>query len=290
MVGDRIEGVAIITRSTESPVVVVISQFGLSLRDEKIMKAQTSRNRQPVGTMTGRKTQEINPHHPRRVLDLMAKVEADTEDIAARDAAQALSWNALIDPRQEIVEVIWLIPQDRVSERVVEQTVDASVPQIRKPVMKVITGVDVPVTMQAKVPAVQVVHKTVEIPQAHMPNKVVHTPCAIQHQGSMVQKVQMTRGASRLQFIDEAIHTPIVTQSDSLEADGPEEGEDSSVQISLTCTLRHNARFPLCRELRQRLVDRRCSSSTRWWLGRRREDRMFGMKPPKWPGSFHRNG
>ena len=73
-------------------------------------------------------------------------------------------------------------------------------------------------------------HKTVEIPQAHMPNKVVHTPCAIQHQGSMVQKVQMTRGASRLQFIDEAIHTPIVTQSDSLEADGPEEGEDSSVQ------------------------------------------------------------
>ena len=174
-VGDRIEGVAIITRSTESPVVVVISQFGFSLRDEKIMKAQTSRNRQPVGTMTGRKTQEINPHHP-AVLDLMAKVKADTEDIAARDAAQALSWNALIDPRQEIVEVIWLIPQDRVSERVVEQTVDASVPQIRKPVMKVITGVDVPVTMQAKVPAVQVVHKTVEIPQAHMPNKVVHTP------------------------------------------------------------------------------------------------------------------
>ena len=116
-VGDRIEGVAIITRSTESPVVVVISQFGFSLRDEKIMKAQTSRNRQPVGTMTGRKTQEINPHHP-AVLDLMAKVKADTEDIAARDAAQALSWNALIDPRQEIVEVIWLIPQDRVSERV----------------------------------------------------------------------------------------------------------------------------------------------------------------------------
>ena len=67
--------------------------------------------------------------------------------------------------------------------------------------------------MQAKVPAVQVAQKTVEIPQAHMPNKVVHTPIAMQHQGSMVQKVQMTRGSSRLQFIDEAIHTPIVTQS-----------------------------------------------------------------------------
>ena len=137
-VGDRIDGVALITRSTESPVVVVISQFGFSLRDEKIMKAQTSRNKQPVGTMTGRKTLEINPHHP-AVLDLMAKVKADTEDIAARDAAQALSWNALVDPGQEIVEVIWLIPQDRVSERVVEQTVDASLPQIREPVMKVIT-------------------------------------------------------------------------------------------------------------------------------------------------------
>ena len=85
--------------------------------------------------------------------------------------------------------------------------------------------------MQAKVPAVQVVQKTVEIPQAHMPNKVVHTPCAIQHQGSMVQKVQITRGASRLQFIDEAIHTPDRdTESDSLEADGAEEGEDSSEQ------------------------------------------------------------
>ena len=88
--------------------------------------------------MTGRKTLEINPHHP-AVLDLMAKVKADTEDIAARDAAQALSWNALIDPGQEVVEVIWLIPQDRVSELVVEQTVNASVPQIREPVMKVIT-------------------------------------------------------------------------------------------------------------------------------------------------------
>ena len=34
-------------------------------------------------------------------------------------------------------------------------------------------AVDVSVTMQAKVPVVQ---ETVEIPQAHMPNKVVHTP------------------------------------------------------------------------------------------------------------------
>ena len=47
----------------------------------------------------------------------------------------------------------------------------------------------------------------------------------------MVQKVQITRGASWLQFIDEAIHTPDRdTESDSLEAHGPEEGEDSSEQ------------------------------------------------------------
>ena len=49
------------------------------------------------------------------VIDLMAKMKADKEDVAARDAAQALSWNALIDPGQEIVEVIWLVPQDRIS-------------------------------------------------------------------------------------------------------------------------------------------------------------------------------
>ena len=96
-VGARIEGVAISTRSTESPVVVVTSQFGFSSRDEKIMKAQTSRNKEPVGTMTGRKTLEINPYHP-AVIDLMAKVKADKEDVAARDAVQALSWNGLTGP------------------------------------------------------------------------------------------------------------------------------------------------------------------------------------------------
>ena len=40
-VGARIEGVAISTRSTESPVVVVTSQFGFFSRDGNIMKAQT---------------------------------------------------------------------------------------------------------------------------------------------------------------------------------------------------------------------------------------------------------
>ena len=59
----------------------------------------------------------------------MAKVKADKEDVADRDAAQALSWNALIDPGQEIVVVILLIPQDRIPECVYEQTVDASLPR-----------------------------------------------------------------------------------------------------------------------------------------------------------------
>ena len=69
----------------------------------------------------------------------MAKMKPDKEDVAARDAPQALSWNALIDPGQEIVEMIWLVPQDRISVCVVEQTVDASEPQIREPVTRVIT-------------------------------------------------------------------------------------------------------------------------------------------------------
>ena len=44
--------------------------------------------------------------------------------------------------------------------------------------------VDVPVIMQAKVPAVQVAQKTVEIPQAQVPDQIVHVPVVVQPGGS----------------------------------------------------------------------------------------------------------
>merc|ERR1719265_530332 len=62
--GVRIEKVEVSKRLTESPVVVVTSQFGYSAQQEKIMKAQAFQNKDQLSMMSGRKTLEINPNHP----------------------------------------------------------------------------------------------------------------------------------------------------------------------------------------------------------------------------------
>merc|ERR1711972_181574 len=62
--GVKVEKVEISKRLTESPVVVVTSQFGYSAQQEKVMKAQSFQNKDQIGMMSGRKTLEINPNHP----------------------------------------------------------------------------------------------------------------------------------------------------------------------------------------------------------------------------------
>merc|ERR1712183_919045 len=74
--GVKIEKVELSKRLTESPVVVVTSQFGYSAQQEKIMKAQSFQNKEQIATMAGRKTLEINPNHP-LVVDLLNKIKAD---------------------------------------------------------------------------------------------------------------------------------------------------------------------------------------------------------------------
>merc|ERR1712166_1611087 len=59
--GVKIEAVSISKRLTNSPVVVVTSQFGYSAQQEKIMKAQAFQNKDQISMMSGRKTLEINP-------------------------------------------------------------------------------------------------------------------------------------------------------------------------------------------------------------------------------------
>merc|ERR1711939_815708 len=58
--GVKIEKVEISKRLTDSPVVVVTSQFGYSAQQEKIMKAQAFQNKDQIGMMSGRKTLEVN--------------------------------------------------------------------------------------------------------------------------------------------------------------------------------------------------------------------------------------
>merc|ERR1712070_1360255 len=101
--GVKIEKVDVSKRLTESPVVVVTSQFGYSAQQERVMKAQSFQNKDQVAQMSGRKTLEINPSHP-VVVDLLSKVKADKEDKAAVDTAQVLFQTALIESGYEIAD------------------------------------------------------------------------------------------------------------------------------------------------------------------------------------------
>merc|ERR1711948_236310 len=101
--GVKVEMVEISKRLTDSPVVVVTSQFGYSAQQERVMKAQAFQNKEQLNMMSGRKTLEINPNHP-VVADLLSKIKADKEDKAAKDTAQVLFQTALIESGYEIAD------------------------------------------------------------------------------------------------------------------------------------------------------------------------------------------
>merc|ERR1712038_2127809 len=101
--GVKVEKVELSKRLTESPVVVVTSQFGYSAQQERVMKAQSFQNKDQIGMMSGRKTLEVNPNHP-VVVDLLSKVKGDKEDKAALDTAQVLFQTALIESGYEIAD------------------------------------------------------------------------------------------------------------------------------------------------------------------------------------------
>merc|ERR1712188_279704 len=106
--GVKIEKVEVSKRLTESPVVVVTSQFGYSAQQERVMKAQSFQNKDQINMMSGRKTLEVNPNHP-VIVDLLNKVKADKEDKAALDTAQVLFQTALIESGYEIADPAALV-------------------------------------------------------------------------------------------------------------------------------------------------------------------------------------
>merc|ERR1711897_83014 len=106
--GVKVEKVEISKRLTESPVVVVTSQFGYSAQQERVMKAQAFQNKDQLSMMSGRKTLEINPNHP-VVVDLLAKIKADKSDKAAADTAQVLFQTALIESGYELADASALV-------------------------------------------------------------------------------------------------------------------------------------------------------------------------------------
>merc|ERR1712176_971748 len=98
-----IEKVEVSKRLTDSPVVVVTSQFGYSAQQERVMKAQAFQNKDQIGMMSGRKTLDVNANHP-VIVDLLSKVKADKTDAAAMDTAQVLFQTALIESGYEIAD------------------------------------------------------------------------------------------------------------------------------------------------------------------------------------------
>merc|ERR1711937_912308 len=106
--GVKIEKVEVSKRLTESPVVVVTSQFGYSAQQEKVMKAQAFQSKDQIGMMAGRKTLEVNPNHP-VVIDLLTKVKANKEDASAVDSAQVLFQTALIESGYDIADPTALV-------------------------------------------------------------------------------------------------------------------------------------------------------------------------------------
>jgi len=106
--GVKIEKVELSKRLTDSPVVVVTSQFGYSAQQEKIMKAQAFQNKDQIGMMSGRKTLEVNANHP-VVVDLLSKIKADKEDAAALDTAQVLFQTALLESGYELADASALV-------------------------------------------------------------------------------------------------------------------------------------------------------------------------------------
>jgi len=101
--GVKVEKVELSKRLTDSPVVVVTSQFGYSAQQERVMKAQAFQNKDQLSMMSGRKTLEINANHP-VIIDLLQKVKEDKDNKAALDTAQVLFQTALIESGYEIAD------------------------------------------------------------------------------------------------------------------------------------------------------------------------------------------
>merc|ERR1712228_279926 len=101
--GVKVEKVELSKRLTESPVVVVTSQFGYSAQQERVMKAQAFQKKDQLSMMSGRKTLEVKANHP-VIADLLAKVKVNKEDAAAVDTAQVLFQTALIESGYDIAD------------------------------------------------------------------------------------------------------------------------------------------------------------------------------------------
>ena len=123
--------------------------------------------------------------------------------------------------------MVMLIPQERVRQRIVEQTVDVPVVRQRQTPMTqkvpktveiqqtqfINRVVDVPVTAQRQVHTIQRVQTVEDVPQVKCSDKVVDVPVMMQRQVSTSQPVKKTRKVPQTQHIDKVAETLAATGS-----------------------------------------------------------------------------
>merc|ERR1711998_355088 len=84
VLGDKVEKVIISNRVSESPCVLVTSEYGWSANMERIMKAQALRDSSTSSYMVSKKTLELNPRH-QIVDELRKKADVDQSDKTVKD-------------------------------------------------------------------------------------------------------------------------------------------------------------------------------------------------------------
>merc|ERR1712072_945453 len=84
VLGDKVEKVIISNRISDSPCVLVTSEYGWSANMERIMKAQALRDSSMTSYMVSKKTMEYNPNHS-IMSELKQKATADKSDKTVKD-------------------------------------------------------------------------------------------------------------------------------------------------------------------------------------------------------------
>jgi molecular chaperone HtpG len=95
VLGEKIEKCVLGFRLSESPCVLVTSEWGWSANMERIMKAQALRDPSMSSYMMSKKTMEVNPNHP-IVVSLKAKVEESTTERTTKDLVFLLFETAML--------------------------------------------------------------------------------------------------------------------------------------------------------------------------------------------------